>query len=123
MENFIIESRYEYWTNQGKEFSNWFVLDSGKYSEKDGNEKIQNIKKTFADIDKKTKLKHEYRLSNYNEYLKAQKILDKTVENLQKHQEKYYQSKEYKELCKKKRVSAKERKEKQKQYEKEHLIN
>lgn len=123
MENFIIESRYEYWTNQGKEFSNWFVLDSGKYSEKDGNEKIQNIKKTFADIDKKTKLKHEYRLLNYNEYLKAQKNLDKTVENLQKHQEKYYQSKEYKELCKKKRVSAKERKEKQKQYEKEHLIN
>lgn len=123
MEKFIIESRFEIWTNSGKSWSDWFVIDSDGISEKDAKNKIKSIKKTFEDIDKKTKLKHEYRLSNYNEYLKAQKNLGKTVENLQKHQEKYYQSKEYKELCKKKRVSAKERKEKQKQYEEEHLIN
>lgn len=112
MENFIIESRYEYWTNQGKEFSNWFVLDSGKYSEKDGNEKIQNIKKTFADIDKKTKLKHEYRLSDYETYENSQKELNKEVKKLQKQQEKYYSSQEYKELQKKKRLSKKELKNK-----------
>lgn len=122
MKNFIIESRYEYWTNQGKEFSNWFVLDSGKYSEKDGNEKIKNIKKAFADIDKKTKLKHEYRLSDYETYESSQKELNKEVKKLQKQQEKYYSSQEYKELCKKKRESAKDLKEKQNQYKKEHSI-
>lgn len=120
MEKFIIESRYEMWSNSGKTWSNWFIIDSEGNSKDKGDEKIKNLKKTFSDIDKKTKLKHEYRLGDYNEYLKSQKELNKTVEKLHKDQEKYYNSQEYKDLCKKKRESAKKRKAKQNQYKKEH---
>ena len=120
-DKFIIEIRYEYNSNNGKVFTNWFPMNtSTQYSEKEGKEFIKEYKKEFEYIDRKTKLKHEYRLKSYNEYQDECNKRDKEVKLLKKKQEEYYKSDAYKELQRKKRKSNKELKEHQKQYIKEH---
>ena len=116
METFIIECRYETLTHEGKKFTNWFVYDSDQMSEQECNEKIKYIKETFEYIDKKTKLKHEFRLKSYEEYLKESSINVDKAKKAIKEREKYIKSDAYKELQKKKYQSNKELKEKQKKY-------
>lgn len=118
---FIVECRYETWTSDGKQWSNWFISVQDPITEEEGKTYIKEAKKNCQEVDKKTKLKHEYRLKDYNEYLKETKEFEKELEKNIKHQEKYFASEEYKELQKKKRKSAKERKEKQKKYMEEHM--
>lgn len=121
MENkFVIESRYECWTSKGKTFCNWYVLNSTPLTEKEANGYISQSKKSFKFIDDKTKLKHEYRLKSYEEYENEIKTLYSEIKKMNKAQEKYLKSDEYKELQKKKRQAAKERKERQKKYLEEH---
>jgi len=116
MEKYIIMSRYDYWGPSGKEKSNWFVLDSTSYSKQGGEQRIAEIKQTFEYIDKKTKLEHEYKLVLKSEYIAEQNKLKKELAKAAKKQEEYYKSDEYKELQRKKRIAAKERKERQKQF-------
>lgn len=120
---YIIECRYETWTSEGKKFIDWFVYNSSPVTEDEAKTIIKKTKDNFVFIDQKTKLKHEYRLKEYNEYINETKIRKKELEKLAKHQEEYFKSNEYKELQKKKRQSAKERKEHQKKYLEEHLNN
>lgn len=121
MENkYIILSRYEVWTSHGKDWTKWFVYNTTPMSEKEANEVIKNTKKDFDFIDQKTKLKHEYMLKDNEEYLNEQKEMIKHLEEVNKKQAEYYKSDEYKELQKKKRQYAKERKERQKKYAVEH---
>lgn len=123
MENkYIILSRYEVWTSYGKDWTKWFAYNTTPMSEKEANEVIKNTKKDFDFIDQKTKLKHEYMLKDNTEYLNEQKEMIKHIEEVNKKQAEYYKSDEYKELQKKKRQSAKERKERQKKYAVEHGI-
>lgn len=117
---FVIECRYEKWTNTGKEFSKWFIHESEPLTEDNAKKIIKEDKERFGYIDQKTKLKHEYRLKSYDEYLKELEDIKEHNAGLEENQKKYFASKEYKELCKKKRQSAKERKEKQKKYLEEH---
>lgn len=123
MENkYIILSRYEVWTSHGKDWTKWFAYNTIPMSEKEANEVIKNTKKDFDFIDQKTKLKHEYMLKDNTEYLNEQKEMIKHLEEVNKKQAEYYKSDEYKELQKKKRQAAKERKERQKKYAVEHGI-
>ena len=123
MENkYIILSRYEVWTSHGKDLTKWFAYNTTPMSEKEANEVIKNTKKDFDFIDQKTKLKHEYMLKDNEEYLNEQKEMIKHLEEVNKKQAEYYKSDEYKELQKKKRQAAKERKERQKKYAIEHGI-
>ena len=117
---YIILSRYEVWTSHGKDWTKWFTYNTTPMSEKEANEVIKNTKKDFGFIDQKTKLKHEYMLKDNAEYLNEQKEMIKHVEEINKKQAEYYKSDEYKELQKKKRQAAKERKERQKKYAVEH---
>ena len=117
---YIIMCRYEALTVTGKEWTNWFVYDSTKYSENEGNEVISENKKAFEYIDNKTKLKHEYVLKPYDEYKKEYDDMVKQNKKMIKENEKYFKSDEYKALQKKKRQAAKERKERQKKYLEEH---
>lgn len=118
---YIIESRYEHWTIGGKKFTDWFIFHSNPLlNENEANELISEIKKNFKFIDDKTKLKHEYRIKDNDEYEKELKELKKKADKLSKEHEKYLKSDKYKELLKKKRQSAKERKERQKKYLEEH---
>lgn len=116
MEKFIVESRYQTLTSEGKKFTNWFIFNSDPMSEEEANNIIKDAKILFDYIDKKTKLKHEYRLSSYEDYLKNQKELNKEANKAIKDREKYVKSDAYKELQKKKRQSNKELKERQKKY-------
>lgn len=117
---YIILARYEYWSSNGKSWTNWFVNNSTSMSKDEANNIIDTTKKAFAFIDQKTKLKHEYMLKNYTEYKKEQSDLLKDLEEMNNKQNEYFKSAEYKELQKKKRQAAKERKEHQKKYAIEH---
>lgn len=123
MENkFVILSRYETFTSKGKEFTKWFVLNTNPMFENDCKEYIKNQKSKFGFIDQKTKLKHEYSLKPYEEYINEQNEIKKKNEELKRKHEIYLKSDEYKELKKKKRIAAKERKLKQEKYKLEHNI-
>ena len=116
-EKFIIELRYEYMSVNGKTFTKWFPINTGEqYTEKEGKEYLKKYKKDFEYIDKKTKMKHEYRLKKYSEYKQEYEENINQIKKLNKKQEEYYKSDQYKELCKKKRQSKKELKEKQQKY-------
>lgn len=116
----IIECRYEMWSYKSKHFCDWYIWESTPMTEEEANDLIKRVQKEFADIEKKSKSKHEYRLKDYDEYLKEEKVKEADLKKLIKHQEEYYKSDQYKELQRKKRISAKERKEKQKKYLEEH---
>ena len=115
-------ARYEVWTSDGKTFIPWFAHITIPMSESEANAIIKQTKKDFGFIDQKTKLKHEYMIKSYDEYIHEQnEMKEKLVEAQKKHDE-YLKSPEYKELQKKKRQAAKERKERQKKYAEEHGI-
>lgn len=121
MENkFIIECRYEHWNLEGKVFCNWYACQTIQMSENEANEYINKYKKDFKFIDDKTKLKHEYRLKSFKEYESEMKALSEDLKKMIKANKEYLKSGTYKELQKKKRQAAKERKERQKKYAIEH---
>ena len=120
MEKFVVLSRYEAWTSSGKQFTKWFVINTNPLDEETATEYIKNQKINFDFIDKKTKLKHEYKLQDYNEYLKEQEELINRVKELNEKSKAYYKSDEYKQLQKQKRQAAKERKARQEKYKQEH---
>ena len=122
-DQFVVLTRYEIWKSGGvKDFCPWFVLNSTPRTEKEAKVFIEETNKRYADIDKKTKLKHEYQLQSYADYLSETEIQKKTIDEACARNEAYYKSDAYKELLKKKRQAAKERKERQKKYLEEHGI-
>ena len=120
MKQYIIECRYECWTPQGKQFTKWFNKVINPMTEQEAKDKIKEFKTNFEYVDKKTKLKHEYHLKDYQEYLLEREQEQKEIKEHKKHQEEYYKSDIYKELQKKKRQSSKELKERQRKYQEEH---
>ena len=117
---YIIQCRYESFGINGKEFIPWFNWRNTPVTESEGNELIKETQKNFGYIDQKTKLKHEYRLKSYEEFIKEQEELENRLKIANEKREAYLKSDEYKELQKKKRQSAKERKERQKKFLEEH---
>ena len=117
MSTYIIKARYEYLSlSEGKRFTDWFVFDSTPADENTANEKIKELKKEYGYIDKQTKLKHEYMLYSYDAYLSDiehanERIRQQTIENAN-----YFKSDEYKELQKRKRKEARERKQRKNEY-------
>ena len=98
---YLIECRYEVNTNHGKEWTSWFIYDIEQLTEEECKEKIKSIKNEFGHIDKKTKLKHEYRIIEYSEYEKQYKDILKQIEKQNKKYEEYIKSDKYKDLKKK----------------------
>ncbi len=121
MENkYLILTRYEHRVLNGITWTKWFPLNTRCYSKNEADELVENHKENFAYIDKKTKLKHEYTLKLYDEYINEQKANIDRIKKLEEESKAYYKSDEYKELQKKKRQATKERKERQKKYLEEH---
>ena len=117
---YIITCRYEYRAKEGKKFTNWHVYDIEPLDEKDAKEQLAELKTSVKDVDKKTKLKHEYCLKDYDEWINEEKENKKELKQILKKQKEYLKSNEYKELKRKKRAASKERKERQKKYILEH---
>ena len=118
MDKYIIKCRYEYFADGGKKFTDWFIWDSTPNTEEECNEKIKYAKSAFEYIDKKTHLKHEYKLVPNEEYEKEQQEIDKHIKAAKERDEKYFASEEWKELKHKKYVARKERKQHQEEYKK-----
>lgn len=117
MNTYIIKARYEYLSlSEGKRFTDWFVFDSTPADEKTTNEKIKELKKEYGYIDKQTKLKHEYMLYSYDAYLSDIEHANERIHQQMIESANYFKSDEYKELQKRKRKEARERKQRKNEY-------
>ena len=120
MKKYIIMSQYEFNGPNGKQMTDWFVLNSNLFSKEEADEFIEEVKIDYDIIDKKTKLNHFYKKVLKSDYDKEREELMSKLIEAKKKQEEYYKSDAYKELKKKKRKAAKELKEHQKKYILEH---
>lgn len=115
---YVIECRYEYIALHGeKKFSSWFVIDATYRDSIDVDNEIKNLLSNSKDIDKKTKLIHEYRKLDVSKYEQYINDINKSILEQKEKQDQYYKSNEYKELVKKKNESRKLRNQKKIEYE------
>ena len=113
---YIIKQRYQYWGNNGIQWTDWYVGIVTPLDEKDAKDKIKELINFSKEIDKRTKLKHEFMMYDYKQY---QQDVAKQIEDAAKaleSEKEYRKSQEYKDLLKRKRAEAKERKERQAEY-------
>ena len=115
---YIIKTRYEYRGPDGIDWTNWFVFTRESFTKKDADELIKATKKQYADIDKKTHLKHEYMIVPVEEFEKECLEIQHQINEAQVRDEQYYASDKWKELKHKKYVSRKELKKHQEEYKK-----
>lgn len=113
---YIIKTRYEYRSADGIDWTDWFVLERTQFTEQDANQHIADTKKLYGDIDKKTKLRHEYMIVPVEEFEKELAETNKIIEEGHVRDEAYFASDKWKELKHKKYVARKERKAKQEEY-------
>ena len=118
MEKYIIMTRYEYYGENGIQFTDWFNGNTDEMTKSDAEEYIKEIKKEFGDIDKKTHLKHEYKLITVDEWNSICDECQKQIDEFKERDEKYYASEQWKELKHKKYIARKERKKHQEEYNK-----
>lgn len=61
---YTIWTRYERWTKNGKEFTNWFLSYGNSFfdTEKEAKEQLKKHKELTDITDKAVKLKHEYEI-------------------------------------------------------------
>ncbi len=69
MNKYYVYCRYEYISDKGKKFTDWFRMPGVFDKEEDVNKEIDNISSTSKDIDKNTKMKHEYEIRYLDETL------------------------------------------------------
>lgn len=113
---YIVKERYQYRSNDGIAWTTWFTLNSTPMSERTANDCIKTTKRLYDDIDKKTKLYHEYKLVPIEKYYEEIQNMNERIAEGQRRDEEYYQSDEWKELKHKKYVAKKERIRKQEAY-------
>ena len=92
--NLIAQCRYEYLSAEGKVWTEWFPFQVDPFSEEEAKDVLKNIRSMTQDIDRKTKLKHEYKellISDYEAYINkkkadaaAAKADFKTIEKMKK---------------------------------------
>ena len=80
MKSFVIECRYEYRSRNGIVWTDWFVCDSTHVPEDRIKETIKELKESSKNTDKVTKLRHEYRELDANEYERRYEEFLKEVE-------------------------------------------
>lgn len=59
---YTVWTRYEYWSKEGKQFTNWFITKYRFDDEQSAKDEIKVIKENSDLIDKITKNKHEYEI-------------------------------------------------------------
>ena len=69
MNKYYVYCRYEYISDIGKKFTDWYRIGGVFDKEEDANKEIENISSTSKDIDKHTKMKHEYEIRYLDETL------------------------------------------------------
>ena len=115
-DKYIVKSRYEYMSDEGTVWTNWFVLNGACMSKEQAEEFIKAHKKAYGDIDRKTKLKHEYMIVSTDDVEKERAEQQEEIIKNQLRNKIYFESDEWKDLKHKKYVARKERKAKQAEY-------
>lgn len=69
MQKYYIYCRYEFMSSNGKIFSNWFRTGKSHETEESAKNEMNSIKETSKEIDKHTKMKHEYEIRCLDETL------------------------------------------------------
>ena len=61
---YIVFEQYEYWANNGKQFSNWFRAPLSHFhkTKESAEKELSNIKNSSSNTDKVSKLKHKYEI-------------------------------------------------------------
>ena len=60
-----IRCRYQYWSSEGIKWTNWFYQPTGEAKTlEDFETLLKKYRKDIENIDKSTKLKHEYEIVN-----------------------------------------------------------
>ena len=61
---YLIYERYEYWSKEGKTWTDWFLTFNSPYTktEKEATTFLEEMKKFAANLYKHTKLKHEFKI-------------------------------------------------------------
>ncbi len=62
MEKFIILCRYESWTDNGKDWSKWFVRDHKPRTLSEAKKRVEILKSRSSETAKITKLGYEFKL-------------------------------------------------------------
>ena len=81
---YIVICRYETYNSTGKIWGKWYNKRRKPLSKGECLEVIAQLRKEFEYIDRKTKLRHEYSIKPYREYLKELEEIKKIVENAKK---------------------------------------
>ena len=69
MEKYYIYCRYEFISSEGKKWCKWFRVDKAYNDEESAKSQIEIISSTSKEIDKSTKMKHEYEIRLQDETL------------------------------------------------------
>ena len=78
---FVIECRYQFRSRNGVEWTNWFVSDAKRIPESEIKDALKLSKDFSSNTDKVTKLKHEYRALDADEYeMRQAKFLEHVEE-------------------------------------------
>ena len=101
---YAIFCRYEFMSNNGKKFTDYYKTDKVFEHEDDVKNRIKELKQYVASIDKITKLKHEYKYEYVDEILFPQPKIHRP-KGRPKKINKEYLDELIKELNKKKKVS------------------
>jgi len=86
---YIVYCRYEYQSLNGKTFTEWFKFGPGHNSEKEAKEFIKSKLDTIRDVDRHTKLKHEFEIRYIDEMLIPQPKLTRPKGRPKKIDEEY----------------------------------
>lgn len=70
MKKYIAECRYEWLSANGKVWTDWFPMSSCSFDEDETKETMKKLKQMTIDMDRKTKLRHEYRAMLYSDFEK-----------------------------------------------------
>lgn len=63
-----IQCRYEYFSGDGKSWTKWFDMYGDTYKTlPEAEEGLKRLKEKIKSIDKITKLKHEYKIKDYED--------------------------------------------------------
>ena len=81
---FVIECRYEFRSREGIKWTEWFVCDIRHIAEADIKDAMKALKESSKNTDKVTKLKHEYRELDADEYERRYQNFLKDVEEKKK---------------------------------------
>lgn len=118
--SYIVESRYQYIDYDGIKMTKWFAKDVRPMTEEEAKAAMKHLIEDTKEFDKKTKLKHEFRLGSYEDYIDWVQQSKAKAEKALEDEKAYRKSQEYKDMQKRKRQQAKELKERKEAYEREH---